>query len=174
MPITRGQKEELLADLIEKFKKAKAVVFSDYRGLSVKNMSKLRSVLREKGIDYLVAKKTLIKKAAAEAGLPEIPAENLEGPISVAFSYEDEILAAKLLGEFKREHEQIKLRSGVMEDDLLDAAGVEVLSNVPSKEASVAQMIGLFKAPVSGFYSILHGTLGGFVRVLKGTSEKGE
>lgn len=174
MAITRQKKEEIFSDLVEKFKKAKAVVFSDFRGLSVKNMSQLRKDLMEKGIDYFVAKKTLIKKAAQEAGLPEIPAANLEGPVSVAFSYEDEILAAKLLAEFKKEHEQVELRGGVMENDLLDKAGVKRLSQVPAKEVSIAQMIGLFKGPVSGFHGVLNGTLTGFMRVLKAASEKGE
>ena len=86
MALTKEQKSEILTDFIQNIKESKSVVFADFQGLSVKDMKDLRSKMREKGVNYKVAKKTLIKLAAKEAGFEEITAEVLEGPVGSAFS----------------------------------------------------------------------------------------
>ena len=89
MSLTRTQKAEILAKLTENFKKAKAVAFGGYQGVTVKDMEELRRKLREGGARYVISKKTLIKAAARKAGLPEIPDESLPGQVGGAFGFED-------------------------------------------------------------------------------------
>ena len=100
MPLTKVQKEELVAQLVDKIKDAKSVVFADYQGLTVDDIDNLRKDLREHGVTFQVAKRTLIKLAAKQAGFDEIPDSVLEGPVGAAFSMEDEISAAKIIFKF--------------------------------------------------------------------------
>lgn len=167
MAITRQKKEEILADLKDKFKDAKSVIFSDYRGLSVSDMQKLRRALREKDVTYKIAKKTLVRLAAEDAGYKDIPAESMEGPVGVAFSYEDEVAAAKTLGDLGKEFESLKLLGGLMEGEILTLDKVTALSKMPSKEELLAKLVGSLKAPSSGLANVLGGAVRNFVYVLE-------
>lgn len=174
MPLTKQQKEELVAQLVEKMKDAKSVVFADYQGLSVEDMDSLRGSMREQGVVFQVAKKTLFKIAAKEAGLGELTDQMVEGPVGAAFAMEDEISAAKTLYKFGKENENLKLRGGVFEGKLLDAAGIKEIATLPGKEELIGKFIYLVKYPIQGFHGVLNNTTGGFVRVLNAIKEKQE
>ena len=167
MAVTRQQKEEALADLKEKFKDAKSVIFSDYRGLSVHDLEKLRRTLREKNVSYKVAKKTLIRIAAEDAGYKDIPDEAMDGPTGVAFSYEDEVSAAKTIGDLSKEFETLKLLGGLMDGDVLDIEKVTALSKMPSKEELLAKLVGSLKSPSSGLANVLGSAVRNMVYVLE-------
>lgn len=164
MAITREAKEVILAGLTKNFKDAKGVVFAQYRGLSVNDVQTLRSELRAAKVDYKVAKKTLIKLAAKEMGY-DIPKELMEGPIGVAFGYDDEIVAAQKMHEFAKKFEAIKLVGGLMDGKLMDAAMVNQLATIPSRDVLLAKLLGSMQAPLSGFVRTLNGVVAAFVRV---------
>lgn len=174
MALTKGQKSEILKDATESMKNAKCVVFADYKGLTVKDMKNLRTKLREKGATYNVIKKTLIKLAAKENGYEEIPNEVLEGPVGVSFSMEDEIAAAKILYDFAKKNENLKLRGALFEGKVLSIADTKALAMLPSKEELLAKLVYMLKSPIQGFHGVLNGTLAGFVRVLDAVREKRE
>lgn len=174
MALTKEQKSEILTDLIQNIKESKSVVFADFQGLSVKDMKDLRSKMREKGVNYKVAKKTLIKLAAKEAGFEEIPSEVLEGPVGAAFSMEDEISAAKLIHQFAKKNKNLKLRGALFEGRVLSFEETKQLALLPGKEELLGKFVYLIKYPVQGFHGVLNNTLAGFVRALDAIKEQKE
>ena len=174
MPLTKPQKEELVAQLVQKMKDAKAVVFANYKGLSVADLSTMRNQMREKGVEFQVAKKTLIKLAAKEAGFGDLPDEVLEGPVGAAFSMTEEIAAAKTLHQFGKKNANLELRGALFEGRILSIAETHELANLPSKEELISKFIYLVKYPVQGFHGVLNNTVAGFVRALNAIKEKQE
>lgn len=172
MAVTKAQKKETLAELEKAFKAAKAVVFSQYQGTNVKNMRELRKRLHEKKVDFKVARKTLILLAAKTAGFSEIPPEYMQGPIGLAFANGDEMAAAKIVHEFAKTAETVRIAGAILEGKLIPASEVRVLAALPGKEVLISQLVGLMKSPISGFYGVLHGVLGNFVRAVAEVSKK--
>ncbi|MBD3269926.1 50S ribosomal protein L10 [Candidatus Peregrinibacteria bacterium] len=166
MAITRDKKVEVLKDLEDKFSRAQAVYFAKYNGLSVKEAGDLRAKLREAGIDYVVAKKTLMKLAAKNQNLPELSDEVLEGPISAVFGYDDVVAPSKIIKNFDAKGEKVSLTGGILERELIDKAQALQLASLPSKLELIAKLVGTMKAPISGFHGALHGVMSKFVRTL--------
>ncbi len=163
MPKTRQQKEKVLQDLVRKFSEAKGVAFANFTGLNVKDVNDLRKKCREAGVEYVVAKKTLVKKALKEIGLEE---KDFVGEIATAMSAEDEVAPAKTLNDFAKAHEQVKLVAGILEHRILETAEVKALAKLPSKLELRAKFVGTIQAPISGFVNVLAGNLRGLVQVL--------
>ncbi len=172
MPLTKEQKTGILESMINDMKEAKSVVFADFQGVSVKDFQALRAQLREAGVKFKVAKKTLIRLAAKDQGFEEIPAEVLEGPVGAAFSMEDEIIAAKILHDFGKKNENLKLRGAIFEGRILSIAETKQLALIPGKDELIGKFIYLIKSPISGFHGVLNNTLAGFVRALDAISKK--
>jgi large subunit ribosomal protein L10 len=172
MAISRQKKEEVLQELVEKFKTAKSVVFAEYRGLSVKQVGEVRKQLREQGIYYKVAKKTLLNLAAQEAGFKAIPVEYMEGPISAVFSFNDEITGPKLIHTLGKEFEGLSLKGGLMDGQSFGAAKAIQLAQIPSKNELIAKLLGSLQAPIQGFHGVLHGTIRQFVGTLQAVADK--
>jgi len=169
---TKAQKEVVLKELVENMKKAKAVVFADYKGVSVKDLSLLRKAMRKEGVSFDVAKKTLIKIAAKEAGFPEIPDDVIEGPVGAAFCMEDETAAARLIFQAGKKNENLKLRGALFEGKVLSIADTKVLATLPTKQELLGKFVYLVKYPIQGFHDVLNNTIGGFVRVLGAIKDK--
>lgn len=168
---TREQKKELVKNLAEKLKASKAVVFSDFKGLSVKKMTELRNELRTAGVELKVLKKTLIGVALKDAGL-DADMKKLEGQIAIAVSAGDEVAAAKIIAKAAKANESLKIVGGILGVKELSADEVNALAKLPSKEEMLAKLVGTLNAPVSGFVNVLAGNLRGLVQVLKAVSEK--
>lgn len=166
MKQTKQQKEELVKDLTAKLKASKAVVFSDYKGLEVKDMTAMRRELRASGIELKVLKKTLINLAFKEAGI-EMDVKKLEGQIAIAISSGDEVAAAKIIAKAAKANENLKIVGGILGVKELSAAEVNALAKLPSKEELLGKLVGTLNAPVSGFVNVLAGNLRGLVTVLK-------
>jgi len=166
MPLTKDQKQEIVSKLVEDMKSAKSVVFADFKGLSVDDMAQLRGQMREKGVSYKVAKKTLFRIAAKEAGYDEIPDEVLEGPVGAAFSMEEEVIGAKLVHQFGKKNKNLKLRGALFEGRVLLTAEATELAMLPGKDELMAKFVYLLKYPIQGFHGVLNNTISGFVRAL--------
>ncbi len=166
MAITKEKKAEILQDLVEKFGKSKTVVFSDYRGLDVSSISDLRNKLRESGSEAKVAKKTLIKLAVKENNLGEIGDDIMKGPVAVTFSYEDEFSGLKVLFNFSKDNENLKLLGGIIDGKIVSGDEIIALAKLPSKEELYAKLLGSLNSPISGFVGIASNLISGFVRVL--------
>lgn len=167
---SKEQKRELVKDLAKKLKDSKAVVFSDYKGLPVKDMTVLRRELKASGIELKVLKKTLISLAMKDAGI-EMNVKKLEGQIALAVSGKDEVVAAKIIAKAAKANENLKIVGGILGIKELSAAEVNALAKVLSKEELLAKLAGTLNAPVSGFVNVLAGNLRGLVQALKAISE---
>lgn len=171
MAITKAKKQEILKDLEDKLERSEAVYFADYRGLSVKDMGKLRGKLRDEGYDFRIAKKTLMQLSLKNKNLPEAPSEVMEGPVGAAFSYEGIVNAVKALHEFSKENDNLKILGGLVEGKFITQAEAIELAKMPTREELLAKLVGSMKAPVSGFYGVTSGLLRNLVYVLKAIEE---
>ena len=127
-------KKEQVKNLAEKFKKAKMIVFSDYRGINVADDTKLRAEIRQNECEYMVVKNSIISHAAKEAGIEGL------GPTSVAIGYDDYIAPAKVINNYAKDSEFYKIKAGVMDQKMIDIKEVKKLATLPSKETLYAML----------------------------------
>lgn len=177
MPKTRQEKEKVINDLIDKFSRFKSLIFVNFSGMKVKDITQLRRACREAGIDYLVAKKTLLAKALEKNDIKGFSPKEIEGSAAAVFGFDDEVAPAKLLSKFAKNHEALKFLNGILvtgakEYKLLDTAGVKSLAALPTKPELLAKMLGSIKAPLSGLVNVLEGNLRGLVVVLNALKDK--
>lgn len=172
MSLTREQKAVALAELKDKFKKAKVAVFSQYSGLKVQDSGTIRRELYTMGVDYKVAKKTLIKMAIKDLSLP-IPDESImAGPISVIFGYDDAIAPLKKLTSFSKKFEGLKIMGGYMEGRILSSNDLATLAAIPSKEELLTKFVSILAAPLNSFARMLKSPIESFTRGLKVYSDE--
>jgi large subunit ribosomal protein L10 len=168
--LTKDQKKKIVKDLTEKLKTGKVMIFSDFTGTTVGGMKELRDELRKTGATYKVTKKKLIDIAFKDAGI-EADSVGLEGQIGLAIGQEDEVSAAKVLGQFSKKNKNFKILRGVLDNKIISDKEVIALASLPSREQLLAKFVGTINAPVSGFVNVLAGNLRNFVGVLKAIAE---
>jgi len=165
------QKKALVASLSDKLKNSCAGVIVNYKGINVSDDTKLRKELRESGVEYFVVKNTLLQRAAKEAGLDGLEPV-LEGTTAIAISKEDHVAAARILCKFADENDFFKAKAGFIEGKVISEAEVNNLAKLPTKEVLVAKALGGLNAPISGFVTVLNGTIRGLVVALNAIAEK--
>ena len=166
MPKTRIEKEKIIQDIQKKLSEAKAIVFADYSGLKAKETEALRKLFKKAKGQYLITKKNLFKIILGKIGFKDMDPEIKEGGISFAFHNQDEILPAKILNDFSKEHKALKIRGGILEGRFIDSEKIQEIAKLPGKEELIAQFVYLTKAPLSGLVGVLKGNLRGLVCVL--------
>lgn len=162
--MARPEKEKKIQDLTEKFRSAKAVYLTDFTGLDVIKATELRKKLREASVEYRVVKNTLAQLAAKNAGC-DLLLDYLTGPTGLAFGIKDPIIPAKILTEFSKDNEKLRVKVGLMEGRIYDPREVKQLASLPSREELLAQVLSGLQSPISGFV----GVLGGLLQKLVGT-----
>ncbi|HOZ53144.1 MAG TPA: 50S ribosomal protein L10 [bacterium] len=168
MPKNKEQKKEILRDLDEKIKKSKSIVFATFDALEVKDNEELRNNLRKENGEYYVSKKTLLDLAFKNNSLSDIDIKNLPGKVAAVFAYEDQVSPAKVVFNFRKNHEgKIDFVGGVLDGKMISKEEVESLAKLPSKQELYAKLVGSMNAPISGFANVLAGNLRGLVTVLK-------
>lgn len=158
MPKTRAQKEGIVKDLSEKFSRAHGVVFADYKGLTMSQLSTLRHKLDEVQAEFTVTKNTLLKKAS--------PQVDMTGPTATLFAFDDQISPIKLLVKALKDAGIGKVKSGFLGQDLLDEAKILQLAALPTKDELRAKIVGILVAPLQGIISVLQGNLRNLVYAL--------
>lgn len=171
MAKTRQQKEDFIKNFNEKLQQAKSIVFVHFDGLKVKEIEELRKLFRAEKIDYVVAKKTLLKKAFEKAGIENYDPATFEKEVGVAFGIEDEVAPARIIQQFSKNHEALQAFGGVLENSFVGQEKVIELSRLPSKEELLAKVVGTINAPVSGFVNALAGNLRKLVYVLSAVKD---
>ena len=171
MPKTRQEKELIIGDVADKFKRMKAAVFTSISGFTMSQADELREKASKQGVEVFIAKKTLLALAAKEAGL-DINPHDFTGSILTAVSFDDEVSAAKVLNDLIKTNDGIVFEAGILEGKGLTAAEVKQLASLPSKEQLLGQLVGTLNAPISGFVRVLDGNLRGIVTVLSAIQEK--
>lgn len=165
------QKQEVVKELGEKFKNAKAMVLVDYRGLTVEQDTELRNAMRKAGVEYRVIKNTLARFAANENGLEGLD-QHLNGPTAMALSSTDPVAPAKVTSEYAKKYDKFELKVGIVEGRIIDVNGIKSLADLPSREVLVAKVLGGFNAPLAGLVNVLNGNIRGLVVALNAIAEK--
>jgi len=171
----RTQKESLVSELRDRINRAPAIYLTDFTGLSVKAMTRLRRSLKDSGAEYVVVKNRLARRAFAETDLPDI-SESLEGPTGMVFGYEDGVVAAKALSDFAKENDQKpSFKLGIMAQQVLGPEEVERIAKLPPRDVLLAQLAGALEAPIAALASALEAKLqetAGLLDALVGEREK--
>jgi large subunit ribosomal protein L10 len=168
----REQKVEQVDLLIEKLKKAKVAVLTDYRGLKVNQIQELRGKLRTANVEYRVVKNTLARRAAESAGYKALESE-LKGPIAIAFGYDDLSLPPRLINEFVRSTRlKVEIVGGLVEGRVFDRDQIKQLADLPSREVLLAQLLGTLQSPVAQLVGIMQTPLQQLMGVLEAYKSK--
>ena len=150
MPLNKAQKGEISKTLVENIGSSESVVFVKFGGLAVSESNILRRDLRDKGVGYMVSKKTLLKRALADNNVNgEMPA--LDGQISIAFG-KDSVTPAKLVADFQKKFkEKLFIVGGILTGKYLSAPEMIALSKIPSREVLLSQLLNVMNASIKGF-----------------------
>ena len=148
------EKKAQVAALKEKFDGAVAGVIVDYKGISVADDTKLRKELREAGVEYSVAKNTLIRLAIEGTALAAMD-DVLNGTTAVATSSEDYVAAARILSKFAEKNDNFKIKAGFLDGELISLEKVDSLAKLPSKEQLLATVCMAFQAPMASFARVI-------------------
>ncbi|HDE5663410.1 50S ribosomal protein L10 [Staphylococcus aureus] len=143
-------KKQLVDEIAEVLSNSVSTVIVDYRGLTVAEVTDLRSQLREAGVEYKVYKNTMVRRAAEKAGIEGLD-EFLTGPTAIATSSEDAVAAAKVISGFAKDHEALEIKSGVMEGNVITAEEVKTAGSLPSHDGLVSMLLSVLQAPVRNF-----------------------
>ena len=165
--ITKEKKKEIVKDLIDKLSRQKSVVFFDYTGLKVNQFQELREKLREENIDCVVVKKSLIDLALEKAAFKNLKIRDLPGQIALVFGYEDEVLPAKILYDFSKKNEDLKIVTGLIQSEYLENEAIISLAKLPTKKELLGKLINSVSAPINGLNNALQGNLRKLVYILK-------
>jgi large subunit ribosomal protein L10 len=172
--LNKKAKEKLINELTDSLSKCTIAVATDYRGLTAKEMVKLRQQLRTNGIEYRVAKNTLTKFAADRSGKKQLE-PLLTGPLAIAFGFDDVIKPAKVINDFVRSSgAALQIKGGLLGDRLLSAQDVVNLANIPPKQVLISQLVGQLISPLYLLHTVLSAPLRGFAYVLQARARQME
>jgi large subunit ribosomal protein L10 len=166
----KAQKERDLQELTDLLKTAKAAVFSDYRGTTVKSMDKIRRILRAEKVFTKVYKITLLKKALQAIGI-NAAGIDYKVPVILSISQEDETTPARSIKQLAKELQTIKVLEGVLGGQLVDKNTIEALADLPSKKELRARLVSAVNAPRTGLVNVLAGNLRGLMNVLSALTQ---
>ena len=147
-------KQEIVRVLAEKLRNSTAGVLVKYEGITVEDDTKLRSALRAAGVEYCVMKNSLTGRACDEVGYGDMK-QYLVGMTALALSEKDPVAPAKIIKEYAEKIESFEIKAGFVEGGLLDAAGVNALAEIPSKEQLIVKMLGSLMSPLYGLAYVL-------------------
>lgn len=165
------QKETLVAEIKDRFAGAQAIIMTDYRGLTVKEVQALRSALRDTGSEMKVYKNSLTEIAIRELDLPNMDAY-LAGPTAFVFAGEDPVAPAKALAAFAKAHQALELKGGYVQGQVVDADGIKAIATLPSREELIAKIMGSLVSPVRGFMAMANAPAGALARAFQAVADQ--
>lgn len=149
MGLNLESKKAIVAEVSAQVANAQTIVVAEYRGIEVGDLTQLRAKARQSGVYLRVLRNTLARRAVADTPFAVL-ADQLTGPLIYGIS-SDPVAAAKVLNDFAKGNEKLVLKAGAFAGKALDKAGVQALASIPSREELLARLLGVMKAPVSGF-----------------------
>ena len=163
--LSKDQKTKILENLKEKVAKQKAIVFVDFTGLKVKDISRLRKELKKNQNEMQVAKKTLLNLALKDKNL-EIAKDKLTGEVALVFGFNDEISPAKTVYQFSKTNPALKILGGFLENKFKEIEEIVALAQLPGREELLARLVGSVASPMTGFVRVLQGNIKGLIQIL--------
>ena len=175
--MTQPYKIEEVKRIKERLEEAKSIILVDYKGINIEEVDELRNRMRNASVDYFVSKNSFIKIALNELGITDLD-ESLVGSTAVAVSKGDEVAPARELSKFKldlmKEKDFPTFKTGYVSGKLMQAAELEQLAKLPSKEALLSMVLQGFNAPMSGIVGALQGIIRKFVYAVDAVAKKQE
>ncbi|HET7789303.1 MAG TPA: 50S ribosomal protein L10 [Gemmatimonadales bacterium] len=171
MIATKAQKQETVTGLTAKLKRSPTVYVTDFTGLDVAGITQLRRKFRAVGVEYVVVKNTLARRAMSDAQVLGLES-HLQGPTGLVLAGADPVAAAKVLAEFAKEHEKPAIKAGLVEGKTVGPEQVQRLALLPSKQELLAQLGGALQAPMANFVGALNGLLMNMVGALEALKAK--
>lgn len=165
------EKQLVVNEIKQRLDKATLVVFTDYRGLKVDEMTELRDKLRIPGVEVKVLKNTMLRFALTDSGNQDM-ADLINGPNAVIFSDEDPVSPAKILFDFAKVHKNLEIKSGLLEGQVIAPGKIKNLADLPSREVLVATVLGTMQAPITSFVRVLNANITGLAQVLEQIREQ--
>jgi large subunit ribosomal protein L10 len=170
--VPNAENTESVAELKERFAGVQTAVLTEYRGLTVRQLSDLRKQLKGASAEYKVVKNRLARIAIKDSALDGL-GKHLTGPTGVAYTRHDPVSVAKALQAFVRNNPALTIKVGVVEGKVLEPAALKSLADLPSKEALRAQLVGALQGPMSKLVTLLTAVQGELVRVIEARSKQG-
>lgn len=172
MAITRTAKEAQVEHIKQELQAATMTVLAAYSGMSVKDAQALRAQIKAQGGSFRVVKNAMLFQAVTQA-FDGLDISDIEGPIAMAVGYEDEVMPAKAIAEFNKQHEVLEPVAAIdANGQRFSGEEVARLAQLPSREQLTGQLVGTLAAPISGFITVLNGNLRGLVTVLDAATHK--
>lgn len=172
MATTRARKELELAKLTDGFTRAKSVVVTRNGGVTVAGIDKIRRAMQKEGLTFLVAKKNLIRLAAKQHGVSELPEELMEGSVALTFGYDDEVSGARLIKGLAAENEKFIPVGAIVGSRVLSKVELMALASLPSRIQLIGAFAARLNAPISRFTRAIGDPAKAFTRALKSLAEK--
>ena len=152
----REKKQQIIASLVEKMKSAKTIVFTNYQGLTHKQLEEFKKQIKTMDSDYVVAKNTLVLRSAKDANVTIEDENSIQGPTGTMFIYEDFVAPLKALAKIIKDLGLPQVKVGIMDGKMLTKEDVAKLASLPSKEILLAQLVGVLKGPIFGLHRSLN------------------
>jgi large subunit ribosomal protein L10 len=168
--LNREEKAREIADLHENFRKAKAVIFTDFTGLKVEEINELRRKLKAASVNYIVIKNTLARRACEGTSL-EIIRDKFIGPLGVAISFSDSITAPKALTDFIKDKGKLKIKFGIVEGKAVDPKEIKAIADLPTKEVMLSSLLSGLQSPTRKMAGLLYQLIARFGYALKAVLE---
>jgi large subunit ribosomal protein L10 len=167
----REKKVQIVSNLTDNLSRSTIIIATNYQGLLAKQMAELRNALAKAGVEYHVVKNSLIYRAADHAGKPQLR-DIIEGPVALAFGYDDIVNTAKVLNQYvKTAALPLQIIGGLLGDRILPPEEVVNLANLPTREVLLAKLIGQIQAPIGTLHNILNYPLQGLLSVLQNRAQ---
>lgn len=173
MAISREKKEELISEYKELVDNSSGLVFTDYRGISVAQIQELRTKLGESNAQYMVVKNRLFRRALDESEADQL-GDMLEGPNAIVFLSEDLGRGVTALKDWIKDDgsDVVEIKGGLLESSVLDSKGAEALADLPTKEQTLAMILGVLSGPAGDLARILNAPSGSLARVINARAEQ--
>jgi len=167
----REKKVLIASNLADDLSRSTIIIATNYQGLLAKQMAELRNALAKAGVEYHVVKNTLLYRAAEKIGKPQLM-NIIEGPVALAFGYDDIVNTAKALNQYiKSAALPLQIRGGLLGDRILPPEEVVSLANLPPREVLISKLIGQLQAPIGTLHNILNFPLQGLLNVLQNRAQ---
>jgi large subunit ribosomal protein L10 len=171
LAISKSKKEDMVGQYDELLAKSKALIITQFGGMNMKELDKVRKSVREASAEYHVTKNTLALRALREKGF-DVPEAWMTGSTAVAFCFNDAATVAKSLGDLGKDIDKLKVVGGVLDGKMIDGATVRAIASLPSLDVLRAQLLGVIAGPSSGIVGVLNAAVGGVMYALQAKIDK--
>ncbi|HXG38221.1 MAG TPA: 50S ribosomal protein L10 [Bacteroidota bacterium] len=168
----RSEKEAIVAKVAERAARAQAMYFADFTGLTVAEEAELRREFRKSGVEYTVAKNTLVRKALEQVTGYDRVFDKLTGPTGIAFSYDDVVAPAKVIKKFNEKTGKLNLKVAVLDKQVFDGSQLDQLAKLPGRLEIMAGIVGSLQSPISGIVGALNAVMRDLVNVIDAIEKK--